>query len=109
MVQTKGIRFNCKLCGGLAAKKTDAVAHIQENHSLELRAFKAEKRPALFTHGGRSKAKVKVSFSRADVLGKRPRDDSMSFGGWAKKEKPDPAPMVEAAANENEPVLIAPP
>lgn len=112
-LQTKGIRFKCKLCGDLTATKAESAAHFRRSHSSELQAFKRQKDSSLFT-GGASKSafavKKKISFARDDILGKRKADDDVSFGGWAKKEKPEPPPCEQPGFDEmEEPVITAPP
>lgn len=93
-LQTKGIRFKCKLCSDLVARKADAAEHFQILHAKDLQAFKQQKMPKLFQEAKKSAAAAKkISFAREDVLGKKRKiDDEVDFGGWAKKEKPEPAP-----------------
>lgn len=96
------------------ASKALAGLHFQKQHVEELQAFKRQKLPALFQalpKLGQEKAAVsKISFAREDILKKRPVDDAVSFGGWAKKEKPE-LPPCERPENQqpDEPVLTAPP
>lgn len=97
-LQTKGIKFKCRLCAELFGIKSDAGLHFQSRHAAELQAFKKEKEPKLFLGLEQKRAAAveaarKMSFARDDVLGrKRPADDAAAFGGWAKKEKPEPPP-----------------
>jgi len=112
-LQTKGIRFRCRLCGELEATKVGAGSHFQSRHVRELQEFKRQKDPNLFAPGKRKAATgptKKISFSRQDVLGKRPADDDSSFGGWTKKEKPEPPPCeTEEYQAMMDPVFTAPP
>mmetsp|Transcript_22694 Transcript_22694/g.41093 ORF Transcript_22694/g.41093 Transcript_22694/m.41093 type:complete len:393 (-) Transcript_22694:90-1268(-) len=114
-LQTKGIRFKCKLSGELFNSKAAAAEHFKVAYAADLQDFKKQKNPKLFqskpTKEQIAAAARKQSFSRDDVLKKRPIDEDASFGGWAKKEKPAPAPceteeyqqMMEAD------VFVAPP
>jgi len=111
-LQTKGIRFKCKLCGETMARKETASTHFQQHHRTELQGFKREKNPKMFQPKPKAVA-GKISFAREDILGtkKRPRDEDAAFGGWTKKEKPEPPPCEHPDYKEqmNEPILIAPP
>jgi len=110
-LQTKGIRFKCKLCGETMARKETSSAHFQQQHRTELQGFKREKNPKLFQAKPKAAA-GKISFAREDILGKkRPRDADEAFGGWTKKEKPEPPPCEQPDYEEqmSQPILIAPP
>eukprot|EP00929_Paragymnodinium_shiwhaense_P063383 TRINITY_DN31664_c0_g1_i1.p2 TRINITY_DN31664_c0_g1~~TRINITY_DN31664_c0_g1_i1.p2 ORF type:complete len:416 (+),score=158.73 TRINITY_DN31664_c0_g1_i1:131-1378(+) len=98
-MQTKGIRFKCKLCGTMANSKQLSQMHFQGAHGAELMAYKKQKEPRLFEAAPKNradlfKAKQKASFKVEDVLGKRLPDEDKSFGGFAKKEAPEPAPCT---------------
>jgi len=114
-LQAKGIRFKCKLCSELVARKADAAEHIQISHSTGLQAFKQVKQPKLFeatTKVVTTAAAKKISFAREDVLGRKRKmdDEKVGFGGWAKKEKPEPPPCeMEGYQDGREDVIgIAP-
>jgi len=115
-LQTKGIRFKCKLCSELVARKADAADHMQDAHSSELQVFKRQKQPTLFDEAKKVvPAAKKFSFARADVLGKKRTMEDVEdnkFAGWAKKEKPEPPPCEQEGyqdqMQQNE-VLSAPP
>mmetsp|Transcript_23420 Transcript_23420/g.51403 ORF Transcript_23420/g.51403 Transcript_23420/m.51403 type:complete len:402 (+) Transcript_23420:49-1254(+) len=101
-IQTKGIRFKCRLCGDQMSTKAHSVVHFQTSlHAVEVQDFKRQKHPQLFEVARRkaaAKAEAirKQAFSREAVLQKkRPADDDASFGGWAKKEKPEPPPIQQ--------------
>lgn len=96
-VQTKGIRFRCKLCSHLAATKATASDHFRAQHPTQLQNFKQEKDPRLFTAAMIATTNVasKISFAREDVLRKRPRDDAVSFGGFSLKPKIEPPPCEQ--------------
>jgi len=113
-VQTKGIRFKCRLCGEMMATKAVSSLHFQSAaHAADLQAFKRQKNPKIFEAAkAAAKAEVpKISFARDAVLGKkRPVDEDASFGGWTKKEKPEPPPIMRPEyQQEAEPILQAPP
>lgn len=117
-LQTKGIRFKCKLCGELVTKKADAANHFQESHSSDLQAFKRQKQPKLFEPEKKRSAVAKISFARDDVLGKKRKIDEDAeaeddrFGGWTKKEKPELPPCEQPGYHEmivQEDVFTAPP
>lgn len=110
-LQTKGIRFKCRLCGDTQAKKESSSAHFQQRHAAELQAFKKEKKPKLFVAKRRQALPAaKISFAREDILRKRPRDADEAFGGWTKKEKPAPPPCEQPEYQDQmPPVLTAPP
>lgn len=114
-IQTKGIRFKCRLCGELTITKTQASTHLQRGpHAAEFQAFKKQKAPRLFesTTGsvGAKFSVPKISFAREDVLKKRPADQDTSFGGWTKKEKPELPPCERPEYQEEaQDVLTAPP
>jgi len=103
-LQTKGIRFKCKLCSDLVARKADAAEHFQSAHAKELQDFKKQKLPKLFEDPKikAAAAAKKISFAREDVLGKKRKidDGDVNFGGWAKKEAPEPAPCETDAYQE---------
>jgi len=116
-LQTKGIKFKCKLCSGMISRKADAGDHIADEHADELQAFKKQKMPKLFEEPKKVAvaAAKKISFAREDVLGKKRKiqDDvcDLNFGGWAKKEKPEPPPCMQEGyqdPNQQE-VITAPP
>lgn len=116
-LQTKGIRFKCKLCGDMMGRKDQSTGHFLQRHAADLQAFKRQKEPVLFAKKPKvTPGKPKISFSRDDVLGKRRTidEEDVNFGDWAKKEKPEPPPceseefqdqMREAA----DAVITAPP
>lgn len=110
-LQTKGVRFRCKLCSEMVSRKADAPLHFLAFHAADLQVFKRSKRPELFEVVQQKRTQeVKKSFRREDVLRKRPADDEVSFGGWAKKEKPMPPPCtMEGYQQHVESVLTAPP
>lgn len=117
-LQTKGIRFKCKLCTELLASKADAAEHMQDSHSSELQVFKQQKQPKLFEAPKTLKevataAAKKISFARDDVLGKKRKmqDAEGNFGGFAKKEKPEPPPCEQEGHQEmmHPDVITAPP
>lgn len=109
-LQTKGIRFRCKFCDEAMAKKENSSAHFRQRHGEHLQGFKKEKNPKLFEKKRRAQGPAKISFARDDILKKRPRDIDEAFGGWAKKEKPEPPPCeVAEQQGETEPILTAPP
>lgn len=114
-LQTKGIRFKCKLSGQLFASKAEASGHFMEAYAAELQTFKKQKMPKLFQTGMTKEQLDKLlrqqAFAVDRVLGKRPADVDASFGGWAKKEKPAPAPCEteEYAEMMEDPVFTAPP
>jgi len=115
-VQTKGVRFRCKMCSEMVGTKAAAGQHFQRMHAADLQDFKRQKGPHLFRAVPRSDiASVMmsrtVSFARDDVLRKRPVDVDSSFGGWARKEKPEPPPCESEAyqAALAEPIFTAPP
>jgi len=114
-LQTKGIRFKCKLSGALFQSKAAAAAHFRKNRAIELQAFKKAKMPSLFQIGPSKEQLAAIArqkaFARDCVLGKRPVDEDWSFGGWAKKEKPLPPPCEtpEYEGMMNAPVFTAPP
>eukprot|EP00931_Biecheleriopsis_adriatica_P056509 TRINITY_DN33480_c0_g1_i1.p1 TRINITY_DN33480_c0_g1~~TRINITY_DN33480_c0_g1_i1.p1 ORF type:complete len:398 (-),score=125.80 TRINITY_DN33480_c0_g1_i1:15-1208(-) len=96
-LQTKGIRFKCKLSGELFSTKAEASEHFRDAYADELQKFKKAKMPKLFQRGTSKEDLAALArkqlFSRDAVLAKkRPIDEDASFGGWAKKEKPAPAP-----------------
>lgn len=95
-LQTKGIRFKCKLCNALLTSKVGAADHFKKVHPREVQTFKKEKMPRLFQNGPSKEELAALArqraFARDRVLGKRPLDEDASFGGWAKKEKPPPPP-----------------
>lgn len=113
---TKGIRFKCKLCNELTPTKAGSGEHFQVYHWSELQAFKRQKEPKLFTEvssaakaAAAAAAARRMSFAVEDVLcRKRPAGDSIAaFGGWAKKEKPEPPPCEQPGYQEqiNETVI----
>jgi len=114
-LQTKGIRFKCKLSGELFNSKAAAADHFKRVSATELQNFKKEKMPKLYqtriTKEQLAAAARKQSFSRDDVLKKRPIDEDSSFGGWAKKEKPAPAPCETEEYHQmmEAPIFTAPP
>jgi len=115
-LQTKGVRFRCKMCGEMVGTKAAAGQHFQRMHAADLQDFKRKKGPHLFRAVPRSDvASVlmsrTVSFAREDVLRKRPVDVDSSFGGWTKKAKPEPPPCETEAyqAAAAEPIFTAPP
>lgn len=95
-LQTKGIRFKCKLCNRVFTSKVGAADHFKKVHAKEVQSFKTEKMPRLFRNGPSKEELAALArqrdFARDRVLGKRPADEDASFGGWAKKEKPPPPP-----------------
>jgi len=95
-LQTKGIRFKCKLCNAMFTSKDGAADHFRKIHTAEVQAFKKEKMPRLFQNGPSKEELAALArqraFARDKVLGKRLADEDASFGGWAKKEKPAPPP-----------------
>ncbi|CAJ1336317.1 unnamed protein product [Effrenium voratum] len=114
-LQTKGIRFKCKLCNNLFTSKVGAAEHFRTANAAEIRAFKKEKMPRLFKDGP-SKQELaaiarKKDFERDRVLGKRFRDEDEAFGGWAKKEKPPPPPceMPDEGMSLAPEIFVAPP
>lgn len=118
-LQTKGIRFKCKLCSELVAKKADAADHFTDSHGSDLQTFKRQKQPKLFEPEKKKAAVPKISFARDDVLGKKRKideDDEAAddrFGGWTKKEKPELPPCEQPGYQEEmmeqEEVFTAPP
>jgi len=115
-LQTKGVRFRCKMCGDMVGAKAAASQHFLRMHAADLQDFKQKKGPHLFRAVPRSDiASVlmsrTVSFAREDVLRKRPTDVDSSFGGWAKKAKPEPPPCESEAyqAAVAEPIFTPPP
>eukprot|EP00933_Yihiella_yeosuensis_P027247 TRINITY_DN21131_c2_g1_i1.p1 TRINITY_DN21131_c2_g1~~TRINITY_DN21131_c2_g1_i1.p1 ORF type:complete len:402 (-),score=109.22 TRINITY_DN21131_c2_g1_i1:100-1305(-) len=114
-LQTKGIRFKCKLSGQLFPTKAAAGQHFKETYGQQVVAFKREKMPRLYKKLTKADYQAmirKQAFSTSDVLHKkRPIDDDSSFGGWAKKEKPEPAPCTTEAYAEqmDENAVFVPP
>lgn len=112
-LQTKGIRFRCRLCSEMAGTKAAANEHFRRAHTTDLQAFKKQKSPQLFQERSKqgTAGERKISFARDDVLRKRPADTEQSFGGFAKKEKPAPPPCEteEYQQQMQEPIFTAPP
>jgi len=83
-------------------------------HEVEVQEFKKQKEPHLFHKKQRKAPGAKasgISFARDAILRKRPADVDTSFGGWAKKEKPEPPPCDQPGFYDDaaEPVITAPP
>ncbi|CAE8628447.1 unnamed protein product [Polarella glacialis] len=113
-LQTKGIRFRCKLSEELFNSKLAAEEHYMDKYEVQLQEFKRQKNPRLFQKGPTpaelTALRKKISFTKEDVLKKRPADEDSSFGGWAKKLAPEPPPCMAADfQDQQEDVFTAPP